>query len=103
MVENDNIIALASPSGIGAISLIRISGPESIQIVNNNFKGIENISLINQEANTVQLGYIYNNTNVIDKVLVTVFRNPKSYTGEDLVEISCHGSMFIQQSIIQLL
>ena len=103
MVENDNIIALASPSGIGAISLIRISGPESIQIVNNNFKGIENISLINQEANKVQLGYIVDNTNVIDKVLVTVFRNPKSYTGEDLVEISCHGSMFIQQSIIQLL
>jgi len=103
LVENDNIIALASPSGIGAISLIRISGPESIQIVNNNFKGIENISLINQEANKVQLGYIVDNTNVIDKVLVTVFRNPKSYTGEDLVEISCHGSMFIQQSIIQLL
>jgi tRNA modification GTPase len=103
LVNNENIIALASPSGVGAISLIRISGPQSIEIVNNFFKGIEKISLIKQQSNKVQLGYIYDNSNTIDKVLVTVFRNPKSYTGEDLVEISCHGSMFIQQSIIHLL
>ena len=103
MVDNDNIIALASPSGIGAISLIRISGPESIQIVDNVFRGIEKLSLKNQQSSKVQLGYIYDKQNTIDKVLVTVFRNPKSYTGEDLVEISCHGSLFIQQSIIQLL
>ena len=103
MVDNDNIIALASPSGVGAISLIRISGPQSIQIVNKVFKGVEKISLIKQQSYKVQLGYIYDNSNTIDKVLVTVFRNPKSYTGEDLVEISCHGSMFIQQSIIHLL
>ena len=103
MVNNENIIALASPSGVGAISLIRISGPQSIQIVNKVFRGVEKISLIKQQSNKVQLGYIYDNSNTIDKVLVTVFRNPKSYTGEDLVEISCHGSMFIQQSIIHLL
>ena len=102
MIKNDNILALASPSGVGAISLIRISGPESITIVDKFFKGVENIKLIDQDANKVQLGYIINQDRVIDKVLVTIFRNPKSYTGENLVEISCHGSVFIQQSIIQL-
>ncbi len=103
MVKNDNILALASPSGVGAISLIRISGPQSISIVDNIFDGIEKIKLADQEANRVQLGYIIDNKMTIDKVLVTVFRNPKSYTGEDLVEISCHGSTFIQESIIQLM
>ena len=103
MVKNDNILALATPSGVGAISMIRISGPESISIVDNIFNGIESIKLVNQNANQVQLGYIVENQRTIDKVLVTVFRNPKSYTGEDLVEISCHGSAFIQESIIQLL
>ena len=88
---------------MGAISLIRISGPESISIVNNIFQGAESIKLIDQEPNKVQLGYIIDDKRTIDKVLITVFRNPKSYTGEDLVEISCHGSVFIQESIIQLL
>ena len=96
-------MALASPPGTGAISLIRISGPESISIVDNIFDGIEKIKLADIEENKVQLGYIMDNKRTIDKVLVTVFRNPKSYTGEDLVEISCHGSIFIQESIIQLL
>mgnify|MGYP001425587324 FL=1 len=103
MVKNDNILALASPPGIGAISLIRISGPDSISIVDNIFDGIEKIKLADLEENKVQLGYIMDNKRTIDKVLVTVFRNTKLYTGEDLVEISCHGSIFIQESIIQLL
>ncbi len=103
MTNNDNILALASPSGIGAISLIRLSGPESISIVNKIFKGSEKVKLVDQMANKVQLGYLVDKDIVIDKVLVTVFKNPKSYTGEDLVEISCHGSTFIQEAIIQLL
>jgi len=103
LIKSDNIIALASPSGIGAISLIRVSGPESISIVNNIFKAFDKIKLTEQVANRVQLGYILDKQLIIDKVLVTVFKNPKSYTGEDLVEISCHGSTFIQESIIQLL
>ena len=103
MTNNDNILALASPSGIGAISLIRLSGPESISIVNKIFKGSEKVKLVDQMANKVQLGYLVDKDSVIDKVLVTVFKNPKSYTGEDLVEISCHGSTFIQEAIIQLL
>ncbi|MAU31064.1 MAG: tRNA uridine-5-carboxymethylaminomethyl(34) synthesis GTPase MnmE [Flavobacteriaceae bacterium] len=103
MIKNDNILALASPSGIGAISMIRISGSESISIADKIFNGVEKIKLKDQKANTVQLGYIVEDDRTIDKVLITVFRNPKSYTGEDLVEISCHGSIFIQESIIQLL
>ena len=83
--------------------MIRISGPESISIADKIFIGVEKIKLINQKANRVQLGYIVEDDRTIDKVLITVFRNPKSYTGEDLVEISCHGSIFIQESIIQLL
>ena len=83
--------------------MIRISGPESISIADKIFIGVEKIKLIDQKANSVQLGYIVEDDRIIDKVLITVFRNPKSYTGEDLVEISCHGSIFIQESIIQLL
>ena len=83
--------------------MIRISGPESISIADKIFVGVEKIKLIDQKANSVQLGYIVEDDRTIDKVLITVFRNPKSYTGEDLVEISCHGSIFIQESIIQLL
>ena len=83
--------------------MIRISGPESISIADKIFIGVEKIKLIDQKANRVQLGYIVEDDRTIDKVLITVFRNPKSYTGEDLVEISCHGSIFIQESIIQLL
>ena len=83
--------------------MIRISGPESISITDKIFNGVEKIKLKDQKANTVQLGYIVEDDRIIDKVLITVFRNPKSYTGEDLVEISCHGSAFIQESIIQLL
>ena len=83
--------------------MIRISGPESISIADKIFIGVEKIKLIDQKANSVQLGYVVEDDRTIDKVLITVFRNPKSYTGEDLVEISCHGSIFIQESIIQLL
>ena len=83
--------------------MIRISGPKSISITDKIFNGVEKIKLKDQKANTVQLGYIVEDDRIIDKVLITVFRNPKSYTGEDLVEISCHGSAFIQESIIQLL
>ena len=97
------ICALSTGIGASGVAIIRISGPESISIVDNIFDGIEKIKLADLEENKVQLGYIMDNKRTIDKVLVTVFRNPKSYTGEDLVEISCHGSIFIQESIIQLL
>ena len=72
MVKSDNILALASPPGTGAISLIRISGPESISIVDNIFDGIEKIKLADLEENKVQLGYIMDNKRTIDLSLIHI-------------------------------
>ncbi|MDG1039419.1 MAG: tRNA uridine-5-carboxymethylaminomethyl(34) synthesis GTPase MnmE, partial [Polaribacter sp.] len=103
MIQNDTIIALATPSGVGAISVIRLSGEKSIEIVDAFFKSIKNNKLLrNQKTHTIHLGHIIQNEIILDEVLVSVFKNPKSYTGENVVEISCHGSVFIQQEIIQL-
>lgn len=103
MIQNDTIIALATPAGVGAIAVIRLSGEKSIKIVDSFFSSVKkNKSLLNQKSHTLHLGHIVNNGVVIDQVLVSIFKNPHSYTGEDVVEISCHGSSFIQQEIIQL-
>ncbi|QXP73701.1 tRNA uridine-5-carboxymethylaminomethyl(34) synthesis GTPase MnmE [Tenacibaculum sp. AHE15PA] len=103
MIQNDTIIAMATPSGVGAIAVIRLSGENAITIVDSFFKSVTNKkSLLNQKTHTIHLGQIVNNTTVLDEVLVSVFKNPRSYTGENVVEISCHGSVFIQQEIIQL-
>ena len=103
MIQNDTIIALATPSGVGAISVIRLSGEKSIAIVDAFFKSVKNKkSLCDQKTHTIHLGHIVQNNVILDEVLVSVFKNPKSYTGENVVEISCHGSVFIQQEIIQL-
>ena len=101
MIQNDTIIALATPSGVGAISVIRLSGEKSIEIVDALFKSIKsNKSLRDQKTHTIHLGHIIQNQIILDEVLVSVFKNPKSYTGENVVEISCHGSVFIQQEVI---
>jgi len=103
MIQNDTIIALATPSGVGAIAVIRLSGEKAIDIVDTFFKSIKNgKSLKKQKTHTIHLGHIIENDTVLDEVLVSVFKNPNSYTGENVVEISCHGSSFIQQEIIQL-
>ena len=103
MIKNDTIIALATPSGVGAISVIRLSGENAITIVDAFFKSIKKEKkLKNQKTHTIHLGHIVQNDVLLDEVLVSVFKNPNSYTGENVVEISCHGSSFIQQEIIQL-
>ncbi|PQJ81699.1 tRNA uridine-5-carboxymethylaminomethyl(34) synthesis GTPase MnmE [Polaribacter glomeratus] len=103
MIKNDTIIALATPSGVGAISVIRLSGENAIDIVATFFKSIKKGKTIkNQKSHTIHLGHIVNNGLILDEVLVSIFKNPRSYTGENVVEISCHGSSFIQQEIIQL-
>ena len=103
MIKNDTIIALATPSGIGAIAVIRLSGENAITIVDTFFKSIKKgKTLHNQKSHTIHLGHIINDNDVLDEVLVSVFKNPNSYTGENVVEISCHGSVYIQQEIIQL-
>jgi len=100
--QNDTIIALATPSGAGAIAIIRLSGPEAITKVDSFFKSIHAKKLATQKTHTIHLGHIVEDSRILDEVLVSVFKNPKSYTGEDVVEISCHGSSYIQQEIIQL-
>jgi tRNA modification GTPase len=102
---NDTICALATPEGIGAIGVIRISGSNAIELVNQVFKGK---NLTQQASHTAHFGRIIENSNpenikVIDEVLATIFVAPKSYTGENTVEISCHGSAYIQQQILQTL
>ena len=94
------ICALATASGVGAIAVVRVSGLGAIEIVNTIFKGK---NLINVESQTVHFGTIVNGDETIDEVLATVFKSPKSFTKEDVVEISCHGSNYIIQQILQLL
>ncbi|MDT0678616.1 tRNA uridine-5-carboxymethylaminomethyl(34) synthesis GTPase MnmE [Autumnicola musiva] len=103
MKMNDTIVALATPSGAGAIAIIRVSGPEAISIVSPLFKAKSGKALENQQTHTLHLGNIIDAERIIDEVLISVFRAPKSYTGEETIEISCHGSPYIQQEIIQLL
>ena len=92
--NEDTIAAIATPFGVGAISIIRVSGPESISSVDKIFKGKG--SLIDFDSHTIHYGKIFaEDKSVIDDVLVSVFKAPNSYTGEESVEISTHGSQLI--------
>jgi tRNA modification GTPase len=103
MINQETIVALATPSGAGAIAVIRLSGTDAIVIADSCFKSVINQKRLSlQKTHTIHLGHIIDNKRTIDEVLVSVFKNPNSYTGEDVVEISCHGSNYIQQEIIQL-
>lgn len=103
MTNNDTIIALATPSGMGAVALIRISGKDAIGIVDKFFRSKTKAkSLLKQKSHTIHLGHIIDQNRIIDEVLISVFKDPHSYTGENVIEISCHGSVYIQQEIIQL-
>lgn len=103
MLHNDSIVALATPSGAGAIAIIRISGADAIAIGNSVFQSIKGKNLTQQKSHTLHLGHIMDNNKTLDQVLVSIFKGPHSYTGENTIEISCHGSTYIQQQIIQLL
>ncbi|MFA5245277.1 MAG: tRNA uridine-5-carboxymethylaminomethyl(34) synthesis GTPase MnmE [Pedobacter sp.] len=98
--NSDTIIALATPSGVGAIGVIRLSGPEAISLVNEVFSG-KDLSV--QHSHTIHFGTIRDGRQILDEVLVSIFIGPKSYTRENVVEISTHGSAFIIESIIKLL
>lgn len=96
----DTIVALATPSGVGAIGVIRLSGPDAIRIANSVFHGK---NLEQQASHTVHLGTIRNDEGrILDEVLATVFVAPRSYTCENVVEVSCHGSDYIIQELMQL-
>jgi len=98
--QSDTIIALATPSGIGAIGVIRLSGPDAISLVNEVFHGKD---LIVQHSHTIHFGTIRDGRHILDEVLASIFIGPKSYTRENVVEISTHGSPYIIESIIKLL
>jgi tRNA modification GTPase len=100
LYQEETIVALATPNGIGAIGVIRLSGPEAIKIINSVFKGKD---LAQQDSHTIHFGTIRDGEKVIDEVLVSLFVAPKSYTKENVVEISCHGSKYIIDAIIKLL
>jgi tRNA modification GTPase len=98
--NSETIIALATPSGIGAIGVIRLSGPDAINIVNQVFAG-KDLSV--QPSHTIHFGTIRDGNQLLDEVLISLFIGPKSYTRENVIEISTHGSAFIIESIIKLL
>ncbi len=101
-VKNDTIIALATSSGVGAIAVIRLSGQEAIEKVAKFFVPRSGNNINKVGSHTIHLGNIIDGERIIDEVLVSVFIAPHSYTGENVVEISCHGSVYIQQEIIRL-
>ena len=103
MLPHDSIVALATPSGAGAIAVIRISGEDAIAIGNSVFRSIKGKDINKQKSHTLHLGHIVDGFKTLDEVLLSVFKGPNSYTGENTIEISCHGSTYIQQQIIQLL
>ena len=95
---DDTIVALATPTGVGAIGLIRLSGSKAIDIVNELFPSKD---LKKQNSHTIHVGFITEADVDLDEVVISLYKNPKSYTGEDVVEIGCHGSPFVQQQVIQ--
>jgi tRNA modification GTPase len=95
---DDTIVALATPTGVGAIGVVRLSGPKAIDIVDELLPSKD---LSSQKTHTIHVGFIKENDVDIDEVVVSLYKTPKSYTGEDVVEIGCHGSPFIQQQLIQ--
>lgn len=100
ILNDDTIVALATPNGVGAIGVIRLSGPQAITIANIVFKGKD---LTKQASHTIHFGHIADGDVMLDEVLVSLFVAPRSYTRENVVEISCHGSNYILESIIRLL
>jgi tRNA modification GTPase len=93
----DTIVALATPPGIGAIGVIRVSGPEAFGIVSRLFAGKD---LISQPSHTLHLGLLVEGEEQLDEAIVSLFRGPRSYTGEDVIEISCHGSPVVLERVI---
>ena len=97
---DDIIVAISTALGKGAISIVRLSGKGCIELVNKCFKGKD---LTNVDSHTINYGYIVDNDNVIDQVLVSVMKEPKTYTKEDVVEINCHGGIAATNKILELM
>nr|MCR5231755.1 tRNA uridine-5-carboxymethylaminomethyl(34) synthesis GTPase MnmE [Acholeplasmatales bacterium] len=96
----DDICAIATPYGVGAISIIRASGTNAINLVNKIFKGKD---LTKVKSHTINYGYIMDNDEIVDEVLALVYKEPKSFDGENMVEISCHGGIFVTNQVLKVL
>jgi tRNA modification GTPase len=104
MTDQSTICAISTPPGIGGIAVIRLSGKEAIAIAEKVYKSpVKGKKLSGQKANSVHFGVLESGNDLIDEVVIALFKAPHSFTGEDVVEISCHGSLYIQQQILQLL
>lgn len=97
---DDTIVGISTAMGKGAISIVRLSGIDAIKIVNEVFKGK---NLLKVKSHTIHYGHIYNKEELLDEVLVSVFKAPKTYTAEDVVEINCHGGSFVTNQILKLM
>ena len=95
---DDTIVALATPPGIGAIGVIRVSGKQAFDVVNEMFPSKD---LHSMPSHSLQVGFLQQDEQVLDEVVLSLFKAPRSYTGEDVIEISCHGSPYIQENIIK--
>ncbi|MGC9472041.1 MAG: tRNA uridine-5-carboxymethylaminomethyl(34) synthesis GTPase MnmE [Bacteroidales bacterium] len=104
MKQQDTICAISTPPGRGAIAVLRISGPKAFPVMDTLFRfpGSKK-KLASQPSHTIHFGHIVENGQLIDEVLVSVFKAPRTYTGEDLLEVSCHGAPYIQQKILELM
>ena len=101
LASNDTICAVSTPAGSGGIAVVRVSGPQAIAIVGSLWRGAD---LSTAASHTAHLGYVLDNGgNAIDQVVATIFRAPHSYTGDDVVELSCHGSTWIQRQLLTTL
>ncbi len=96
---DDTIVAISTSLGVGAISIIRVSGKDAINIVNKVFTK----NLLNQESHTIHYGHIIENKQMIDEVLVTIMKSPKTFTTEDTVEINCHGGIAVTNKVLEIL
>ena len=104
MLDQSTICAISTPPGIGGIAVIRLSGKEAVPVTEKIFQSpASEKRLADQRANTLHFGVIKSGNELIDEVVVSLFKAPHSFTGEDIVEITCHGSVYIQQMILQLL
>jgi tRNA modification GTPase len=97
---DDTIVALATPNGVGAIGVIRLSGSKAIEIVNQHFSSKD---LSKQSSHTIHVGLLKDGDKVLDEAVISLFKNPRSYTGEDVVEISCHGSSYILEQVMNVM
>ena len=100
MENNETIVSISTALGTGAISIVRLSGNKAINIVNSVFKGED---LRKVKSHTIHYGHIYDNDKLIDEVLISVFKAPKTYTKEDVVEINCHGGILVTNKILELM